>query len=387
MWSFVSPRVVFGEDALDVLLEVKGTRALIVTDRGVASLGLLDPVLERLQRASIETYVFDEVEPDPSVPTVERGVLRALDLEPDWIVGVGGGSPMDAAKAVWTLYERTDLVAADISPFIDLGLRKKARLISIPTTSGTGSEVTWMLVLTDPTDGRKMGLGNRECAADLAIVDPAMAARMPRQLTADTGLDALAHAIEGYTCTWRSDLTDGLCAHAAAEIFEFLPRAAADGEDMEARTRMHHAATTAGLGFGNAFASLAHAMGHAIGAVHGLPHGRAVGICLPVSIEFVGRDAPERLGRLARLVGLTSSVGNAAARVLPEAIRNLAGEIGSPESLSAAGVSSDAFEHSLERMAAIAENDTQIITAARSPSSEELKLLLERAFDGRSVDF
>jgi len=387
MWSFVSPRVVFGEDALDVLLEVKGTRALIVTDRGVASLGLLDPVLERLQRASIETYVFDEVEPDPSVPTVERGVLRALDLEPDWIVGVGGGSPMDAAKAVWTLYERTDLVAADISPFIDLGLRKKARLISIPTTSGTGSEVTWMLVLTDPTDGRKMGLGNRECAADLAIVDPAMAAGMPRQLTADTGLDALAHAIEGYTCTWRSDLTDGLCAHAAAEIFEFLPRAAANGEDMEARTRMHHAATTAGLGFGNAFASLAHAMGHAIGAVHHLPHGRAVGICLPATLEFIGHVAPERLGRLARLTGLTTGEGAAGARVLPDAVRHLANEIGNPLSLKDCGISQEAFEASVEQMMSLAENDTQIITVARPVSSDDLRRLFGCAFAGRSVDY
>jgi len=387
VWSFVSPRVVFGEDALDALREVKGVRALVVTDRGVAGLGLLDPVLDRLQDAGIECQVFDEVESDPSVPTVERGVLKALDFEPDWIVGVGGGSPMDAAKAIWTMYERTDLVATDISPFIDLGLRKKARLITVPTTSGTGSEVTWMIVLTDPTDGRKMGLGNRECAADLAVVDPAMAAGMPRQLTADTGLDALTHAIEGFTCTWRSDLTDGLCAHAASEIFEFLPRAASDGEDMEARTHMHHAATTAGLGFGNAFASLAHAMGHAIGAIHHIPHGRAVGISLPATLEFVGYLAPERLGRLARLAGLTTGEGVVGARVLPDAVRHLANEIGNPLSLKDCGISQEAFEASVEPMRALAENDTQIITAARPVSSDDLRRLFECVFDGRSVDF
>jgi len=387
MWSFVSPRIVFGEGALDTLDEVHGEKALVVTDEGIVRLGLAEPVLDRFRSAGFECRVFDAVEPDPSVGTVERGADVARAFEPDWIVGVGGGSPMDAAKAIWVLFERPDLAAADINPFIDLGLRKRARLITVPTTSGTGAEVTWMIVLTDPVEKRKMGLGNRECSADLAIVDPSLPAGMPPRLTADTGLDALTHAIEGYTCTWHSDLTDGLCAHAAAEIFEHLPRAVADGSDMESRTHMHHAATSAGLGFGNSFASLAHAMGHAIGAVHGLPHGRAVGICLPVTLEFVGSEAPERLGRLARLVGLTSSAGNAAARVLPEAIRNLAGEIGSPESLSSAGVSSDAFERSLERIVAIAENDTQIITAARSPSAEELKLLFERAFDGRPVDF
>jgi alcohol dehydrogenase class IV len=387
MWSFVSPRIVFGEDALDALSEVRGRRALIVTDAGIVAAGLQRPVLDRLRDAGFDTRIFDEVESDPSVQTIERGAEIARDYEPDWIVGLGGGSSMDAAKAIWVFYERPDLLAADINPFIDLGLRKKARLITVPTTSGTGSEATWMIVLTDPVEGRKMGLGNRECVADLAVVDPSMAAGMPPQLTADTGLDALTHAVEGYTCTWRSDLTDGLCAHAASEIFEFLPLAFADGDDMEARTRMHHAATAAGLGFGNAFASLAHAMGHAIGAVHHVPHGRAVGLCVPYTLEFVGREAPERLGRLSRLVGLTTKEGLAGARVLPDAIRDLTREIGNPTSLLDAGVSRNAFEETLERMVASAENDTQIITSARAVTTEELRRLFEYAFEGRSVDF
>jgi len=387
MWTFSSPRIVFGEDALDTLSEISGKKALIVTDAGVVSLGLLEPIIQRLARRRIRCEIFDDVTPDPAVPTIEQGVAKALNVEPDWVVGVGGGSAMDAAKAIWVLYERTDLAAADINPFIDLGLRRKARLITIPTTSGTGSEATWMIVLTDPADGRKLGLGNRECVADLAIVDPAMAMGMPPQLTADTGLDALAHAIEGYTCTWRSDLTDGLCAHAAAEVFEHLPRAIADGSNVDARTRMHNAATTAGLGFGNAFASLAHAMGHAIGAVHHLPHGRAVGLCLPFTLEFVAQTAPERLGRLARLAGLTTHEGGSGAQVLVNAIRHLAGGIGNPLSLSDAGIEQDAFEASLETMVGMAENDTQIITAARSVSSGELRLLFESAYDGRSVSF
>lgn len=387
MWSFVSPRVVFGEGALDALGEVRGEKALIVTDDGIVELGLLDGILERLSESGFEVRVFAGVEPDPSIPTVEAGADVARDFEPDWIVGLGGGSPMDAAKAIWVLYERADLAAADINPFIDLGLRKKARLITIPTTSGTGSEATWMIVLTDPVEKRKMGLGNRECIADLAIVDPSLPAGMPPQLTADTGLDALTHAVEGYTCTWRSDLTDGLCAHAAAEVFDHLPRAVANGADMEARTRMHHAATTAGLGFGNAFASLAHAMGHALGAELHVPHGRAVGLCLPYTLEFIGREAPERLGRLARAVGLASNDGPAAARMLPEAVRNLANQIGSPAFLQQAGVEREAFEKGLKRIVAIAENDTQIITAGRSPSTGELELLFEHVYDGRVVDF
>ncbi|MCK5247571.1 iron-containing alcohol dehydrogenase, partial [Candidatus Bipolaricaulota bacterium] len=281
MWTFVSPRIVFGEDALDTLSDIRGKRALIVTDPGILELGLVVPVIEQLESAGLETSIFTDVEPNPEIPTVLRGAQIASDFQPDWIVAVGGGSPLDAAKAIWVLYERPDLQPAEISPFIDLGLRKKARLITIPTTSGTGADVTWAIVLSDPVEKRKVGLGNWENVADLALVDPAMAAGMPPQLTADTGLDALTHAIEGYTSTWHSDMTDGLCAHAAADVFEFLPRAAADGTDLEARTRMHHAATSAGLGFGNSMASMAHAMGHALGATLGLPHGRAVSLCLP----------------------------------------------------------------------------------------------------------
>lgn len=167
MWYFVSPQVVFGEGALDALDELQGKRALVVTDRTLVQLGLVERVKAHLHKAGIEMRVFDEVEPDPSVQTVERGAKVAQDYAPDWIIGLGGGSPMDAAKAIWVLYERPDLEPAAINPFITLGLRKKARLVTIPTTSGTGAEVTWAIVLTDTGEHRKMGLGNRENVADM----------------------------------------------------------------------------------------------------------------------------------------------------------------------------------------------------------------------------
>jgi Alcohol dehydrogenase, class IV len=244
------------------------------------------------------------VEPDPSVATVLRGAEVARAFEPDWIIGLGGGSPMDAAKAIWILYERPDLHPAEINPFVRLGLRQKARLITIPTTSGTGAEITWAIVLTDTEEQRKMGLGNRENVADMAIVDPALTVGMPPRLTADTGMDALTHAVEGYTCTWHNDISDGLCIQAARLVFQYLPRAVADGSDMEARERMHNAAAIAGLGFGNAMASMAHAMGHTLGATFHIPHGRAVGIYLPYTIEFCAREAPERFARTGRADGL-----------------------------------------------------------------------------------
>jgi alcohol dehydrogenase class IV len=387
VWYFCSPNVAFGEGALDALAELSGRRALVVTDQTLAELGLVDRVTARLAQAGIEAQVFDAVEPDPSVQTVLRGAQAAREIGPDWIVGVGGGSPMDAAKAIWVLYERPDLAPAEINPFITLGLRKKARLVTVPTTSGTGAEVTWAIVLTDTQEQRKMGLGNRENVADLAVVDPAMAAGMPPSLTADTGLDALTHAVEGYTCTWHTDLSDGLCVRAARLIFQALPRAVADGSDMEARERMHNAATCAGLGFGNSMASAAHAMGHVLGATFHVPHGRAVSLCLPYTLEFAARQAPQRLAELATLVGCGDEEAEAAARGLSDRIRGLAQQVGNPTSIAQLGVAREAFEGALDKLVDDAFNDTQMLTACRSPSYEEMRRLYLYAYEGRPVDF
>ncbi|MGD8996789.1 MAG: iron-containing alcohol dehydrogenase [Anaerolineae bacterium] len=387
MWHFVSPQIIFGRGALDALDEFQGERALIVTDATLVALGLVARVSEHLDRAGIEVHLYDSIEPEPCVQTVQAGVEVAQDVEPDWIVGLGGGSPMDAAKAIWVLYERPDLQPAEINPFIELGLRQKARLITIPTTSGTGAEVTWGIVLTDSVEQRKMGLGNRENVADFAIVDPAMAAGMPPQLTADTGMDALTHAVEGYTCTWHADLTDGLCIKAARDVFQYLPRAVENGADMEARERMHNAATCAGLGFGNAMASAAHAMGHSLGAAFHVPHGRAVGLFLPYSIEFAARVAPERFADLARVLGFTRAEGEEAARALADRVRSLARETGSPIRAAELGIQRGAYEAQVETLVDNAFNDTQMVTAARSPSYEELGQLFFCAYDGYKVDF
>ncbi len=391
MWYFVSPEIVFGEGSLDALDELEGRRALIVTDGPLVKLGLVDKVKVHLDKAGIEARIFDGVEPDPSVQTVRKGVEVAQEYEPDWIVGLGGGSPMDAAKAIWILYERPDLHPAEINPFIRLGLRQKARLITIPTTSGTGAEVTWGIVLTDTEEQRKMGLGNRENVPDIAIVDPEMAAGMPPQLTADTGMDALTHAVEGYTCAWHTDMTDGLCLGAVRAVFQYLPRAVANGTDMEARERMHNAATAAGLGFGNAMASLAHAMGHTLGALFHVPHGRAVSIFLPYTIEFAAREAPARFAELAALVGQPQGLplrrGEEGARVLAERIRDLCREIGNPTSVAEAGIEREDYEAQLDKLVDDAFNDTQMITSVRAPSYDELRQLFLCAYEGKAVDF
>ena len=387
MWHFVSPQIVFGQGALDALEDLHGGRALLVTDATLVELGLVNRVVSLLQKASIESHVFDAVEPEPSLQTVRTGAEVARDLAPNWIIGLGGGSPMDASKAIWVLYERPDLEPGDINPFIDLGLRQRARLITIPTTSGTGAEVTWAIVLTDVGEGRKMGLGNRENVADIAIVDPEMAAGMPSKLTADTGLDALTHAVEGYICTWHTDLTDGLCVQAARDIFAFLSRAVKDGSDMEARERMHHAATSAGLGFGNAMASLAHAMGHALGARYHIPHGRAVALFLPYTVEYVAHQEPGRSAELAQRLRLTDRTEKGGALALAGAIRELIRRVGNPTSVEQLDVAPDRYRSDLERMVDDTFSDTQMVTAARAPSYEELRQLFLCAYSGDAVDF
>jgi alcohol dehydrogenase class IV len=394
MWNFVSPRIVFGEDALDILEEISGHRALIVTDRNLVELGLVNRVSEKLKVNGFDVKVFDQVEPDPTTPCVRDGVRVAAEYLPDWIVGVGGGSPLDAAKAIWVIYERPDLTPDDINPFIDLGLRKKARMVTIPTTSGTGAEVTWAIVLTDPESNRKIGLGNRENIADLAVVDPQMASGMPPRLTADTGLDALTHSVEGFICTWHNDLSEGLCLNAAREIFKHLPIAyeasRADQPDQPpyrlAREKMHNAASCAGLGFGNALSSLAHAMGHTLGAVYHIPHGRAVGLCLPYTIEFASHEGAPRIDLMAEILGMKAKNGNIG-MALADEIKKLLKTVESPSTIADLGISEDDFQSKLDTLVEFSFNDAQILTAPRAPSYQELENLFWFAFHGQHADF
>lgn len=387
MWYFVSPQIAFGEGALMALDDLEGKHAFVVTDPTLVQLGLVGKVTEHLEKAGLAITLFTQVEPDPSVETVQIGAALALESEPDWIVGVGGGSCLDAAKAIWILYERPDMHPAEINPMVTLGLRRKAGLITIPTTSGTGAEVTWAIVLTDTEAQQKLSLGNREAVADIAIVDPEMAMDMPPLLTADTGLDALTHAIEGYTCAWHTDMTDGICLQAIQLIVEYLPRAYADGQDAVARERMHNAATLAGLGFGNAMACMAHAAGHALGALFHIPHGRAVGLMLPYTIEFIAAEAPERYAMLARTLGCEAQDDREAARWLAQYLRDFSRSLGQPTSLAELGVEPDAYRESLETLVDHAFNDASMMTAARPPSYEELEALLEAAYEGTSVGF
>ncbi|HEX9012764.1 MAG TPA: iron-containing alcohol dehydrogenase, partial [Anaerolineaceae bacterium] len=224
MWYFSSPQIVFGEGALAHLETLAGHRYCLVTDATLVRLGLEERVRAALAAAGMEGDVFDRVEPDPSLETVRQGAAFMAGYGPDWIVALGGGSVLDAAKAMWILYECPEVDPASINPIEHYGLRRKARFAAVPTTAGTGSEATWAIVLTDGAERRKLGLGSREAIADVAVLDPELVRGLPPRSTADTGLDALAHALEGFTSTFHNDFTDGLCLNAARLVFEYLPR-------------------------------------------------------------------------------------------------------------------------------------------------------------------
>ena len=389
MWFFKSPEFVFGDESLSYLEQLEGKRAFIVTDAVLGQLGHVARVQAVLQAAGFQVAVFDRVEPDPSLETVRAGAAVMAEFNPDWIVGLGGGSCLDAAKAMWVLYERPDMTPESISPMEKLNLRRKARFLAIPTTSGTGSEATWAIVLTSAAERRKLGLGSRECVPDVAIVDPSFVMSLPPRVTADTGMDALTHAVEGYTCLWHNDFSDGLCLKAAQLVFEYLPRAYQDGNDLEARTRLHNAASIAGLGFGNSMASLAHGLGHALGGVFHVPHGRAVSLCLPYVIEFSVRGEPgaTRYGDLARFLGLPATTETEAAASLAAAIRQLQLALDQPRTLEACGIQRENFDQELDALVFNASNDGSNTTGTRIPDDAEVRKLFEYAYEGKSIDF
>lgn len=389
MWFFRSPEIVFGEDALDYLTEIEGRRAFVVTDENIVALGLLEKVQAKLSQAGLESEVFAEVEPNPSMQTVRSGADAALAWEPDWIVGLGGGSAIDAAKSIWVLYERPELAPDEVAPVGRLGLRQKARLIAIPTTSGTGAEATWPIILTDRAERRKLALGHPENIPDIAIVDPLFVRDLPQQITADTGMDALTHGVEGYTSQWKNDFGDGLCLKAIQLVFDFLPRACQNGgNDPEAREKMHNAATIAGLGFGNSMAAAAHGLGHSLGALFPVPHGRAVGLFLPYTIEFTVRGSlATRYAEIARFLGLPATDETEAAESLAAAIRDLAGRIGQPTSLAAAGITRRDLERDMAKLVENALNDSAMVVAMRFAEEDEVEKLYRYAFEGQPVDF
>jgi len=389
LWYFSSPRlIVFGEDALDHLEEVEGSRAFIVTDKTLVKLGVLERVAEKLRKAGMEVTHFDGVQPDPPDTVVQECAKAMRAFKPDLIVGLGGGSSIDTAKAAWVLYENPELPLDDITPLTPIKLTR-ARLVAIPTTSGTGSDATWAAVVTDTKDNRKMELASREIVAHISILDPSLPRTMPPKVTAATGMDALSQGIDAYTVQWRNDFSDALAIHSVKLIFKYLARAVKNPDDMEAREKMHNAATMSGLAFSNAQVGITHSFGHAMGAVYHMTHGVAVGMVLPYSIEYGAKTHANLYGSLAREVDVAEPEDDdlKAALLLRDRVVALIREIGMPLSLKEYGISREKFEETFDELVKQTEESACNINNCREPTNEDIRRFWHYLYEGKSIDF
>ena len=335
MARFTLPRDLYhGKGSIEALKELKGKKAIVVTGGGsMKRFGFLDRVTENLKAAGMEVRLFEGVEPDPSVETVMKGAKAMQEFGPDWIVAIGGGSPIDAAKAMWAFYEYPDTTFESLCvPFNFPTLRTKAKFCAIPSTSGTATEVTAFSVITDYAKGVKYPLADFNITPDVAIVDPDLAEKMPPKLTAHTGMDAMTHAIEAYVSTLHCDYTDPLALHAIKMISQDL--VASYNGDMDARDRMHNAQCLAGMAFSNALLGIVHSMAHKTGAAYSgghIVHGCANAMYLPKVIRFNAKEpeAAKRYAEIAQFLGYQGTVEELVTALI-EHIQKMNGQLNIP---------------------------------------------------------
>lgn len=391
MARFTLPRDLYhGKGSIDALKTLTGKRAIVVVGGGsMKRFGFLDKIVNNLKEAGMEVELFEGVEPDPSVDTVMKGAEAMKKFQPDWIVSVGGGSPIDAAKAMWAFYEYPDVTFESLCiPFNFPTLRTKAKFCAIPSTSGTATEVTAFSVITDYEKGIKYPLADFNITPDVAIVDPDLAETMPKKLTAHTGMDAMTHAIEAYVSTLNCDYTDPLALHAIKMVSENL--VASYNGDMEARAKMHNAQCLAGMAFSNALLGIVHSMAHKTGAAYSgghIVHGCANAMYLPKVIKFNAKEpaAAKRYEEIATFLGLESSVDALIAHIqkmnkeldIPTCIKDYEGGI----------IDEKEFLDKLATVAELAVGDACTGSNPRTITPAEMEKLLKCCYFDEEVDF
>ncbi|TQJ57565.1 bifunctional acetaldehyde-CoA/alcohol dehydrogenase [Streptomyces sp. SLBN-115] len=408
-WFKVPPKIYFEPQAIRYLASMPDVhRVTVVTDATMTRLGFVDRVTRVLQRRheAVTVQIIDNVEPEPSIDSVQRGARLMRDFRPDTIIALGGGSPMDAAKVMWLLYEQPDIDFADMrQKFSDIRKRafrfpvlgRLARLVCVPTTSGTGAEVTPFAVISDPATGKKYPLADYALTPSVAIVDPLLTTGLPPALAADSGFDALTHAIEAYVSVYANDFTDGLALHAIRLIFGHIEAAVNDRTDSpQARERMHNAGTIAGMAFGNAFLGIVHAMSHTLGATFHIAHGRTNAVLLPLVIRYNGTvpakltgwpkyesyRAPERFQDIARTLGLPAGTPAEGVESLARAVERLRDAVGIEPSFQSLGIDERTFLDALPQQAMNAYEDQCAPANPRMPMLDDMQGIMRAAFYG-----
>ena len=393
MARFTLPRDLYhGEGSLAELKNLKGKKAVVVVGGGsMKRFGFLQKVEDYLKEAGMEVALFEGVEPDPSVETVMKGAKLMQEFGPDWIVAIGGGSPIDAAKAMWAFYEYPDTKFEDlITPFNFPTLRTKAKFCAIPSTSGTATEVTAFSVITDYHKGIKYPLADFNITPDVAIVDPELAETMPQKLTANTGMDAMTHAIEAYVSTLNGPFTDPLALQAIEMVLEYLP--ASYNGNTHAREEMHYAQCLAGMAFSNALLGIVHSMAHKTGAAFStghIPHGCANAIYLPYVIRYNAKDtvAADRYAEIARRMGLEGRSRQALINSLCAKINEFNEKLNIPKTLKEFGINEDEFKEKVDRIAELAVGDACTGSNPREIDPANMAKLLTCTYYGTEVDF
>lgn len=408
-WFKVPDKIYFEHNSIQYLEKMPNiTRAFIVTDPGMVSLGYVDKILYYLRKRTehVHCEIFSDVEPDPSIETVKRGAQMMDEFKPDVIIALGGGSAMDAAKGMWLFYEHPDVDFNSLRlRFLDIRKRafkfpkmgNKAQLVAIPTTSGTGSEVTSFAVISDKKNNMKYPLADYELTPNIAIIDPQFVMSLPKSATADTGLDVLTHALEAYVSVMASDYTDGLAMKAIQLVFKYLPRAYKNGaEDAEAREKMHNASCMAGMAFTNAFLGLNHSIAHKIGGEYHVPHGRANAVLLPHVIKYNASTpskfvsfpkykkfiADEKYAEIAAFLGLPAKTTEEGVQSLINAVIDLMKEVNEPLSFSECGIDEETYMRNVPDIANKAFEDQCTTANPKLPLVKEIEQIMIDAYKG-----
>ncbi len=409
LWFRVPPKIYFKRGATELALrELEGKKkAFIVTDGYLFNSGIINNVTNVLKSIGIDYQVFFDVKPDPTLATIHQALEVIRPYQPDIIIALGGGSPMDAAKIIWLMYEQPEIKFEDISMrFMDIRKRicripdlgKKAFMVAIPTTSGTGSEVTPFAIITDEKTHVKYAIADYALTPNMAIIDPNFVDNMPKMLTAASGIDALVHAIEAYTSTLATDFTNTGALEAIKLVLKYLPRSYNDGaNDPKAREEVHYAATIAGMSFANAFLGLCHSMAHKLGAQYNIPHGIANALLINQIIKFNASECPkkqaifpqykypnikDRYGQIADHLGLSGKDNDEKIKALLDTITKLKQELNLPGSIQEFGVSEKEFFDNLDNLVELAFDDQCTISNPAYPLMSEIKQIYTDAFYG-----
>jgi len=413
LWFRVPDKIYFKFGCLPIALEelnaMKKKRAFIVTDRVLFDLGYTHKITDILSENHIEYKIFSDVEPDPTLKAAKLGADAMRDFNPDVIIAIGGGSPMDAAKIMWVMYEHPDVRFEDLAMrFMDIRKRvyefppmgEKAILVAIPTSAGTGSEVTPFAVITDQQTGVKYPLADYALTPNMAIIDAELMMSMPKGLTAASGIDALVHAIEAYVSVLASEYTNGLALEAIRLTFKYLPEAYNGGTtNIKAREKMAHASSVAGMAFANAFLGICHSMAHKLGAFHHVPHGIANALLIDEVIRFNATDAPRkqaafpqykypnagwRYAKIADYLNLGGNTEEEKVELLIKAIDELKSKVGIPKSIKEFGVSEEKFYASMDEMVEQAFDDQCTGANPRYPLMSEIREMYIKSYNGSS---